>query len=204
MRNRYGDTVEEKKVLIIGAGGIGSYLCAELHRLIVKGQISPESYSFEVADNDSVELKNIQYQNFENKDILKNKAEIMADRYSFYPIKARITGAKQLEGYNLIILAVDNSLTRKAVYDYCFANGIQFIDLRATGRGCGAFTDKYGQKIYETIDGNSNENSSCQNKFELEAGLIQNGNKIIASIGSQYFLNYIRGDTSPANFVARF
>ena len=58
-----------KKILIIGAGGIGSFLIPLLDKVRL--------YSIEVADPDKVELKNLTYQNFTTHDIGENKAEQM-------------------------------------------------------------------------------------------------------------------------------
>ena len=51
----------KKKILIIGAGGIGSYLIPLLDRL--------GCYNITVYDNDTVEKKNLLYQNYNENDI---------------------------------------------------------------------------------------------------------------------------------------
>ena len=55
-----------KKILIIGVGGIGSYLVPLLDRL--------GCYTITVYDNDTVEEKNLLYQNYQEEDISLNKA----------------------------------------------------------------------------------------------------------------------------------
>jgi len=37
-----------------------------------------------------------------------------------------------------------------------------------------------------------------------KAGIVQNGNKIIAAIGSQYILNWIRNEVNPPQFIHKF
>ena len=58
-----------RKVLVIGAGGIGSFLIKFLNKV--------KLYDITVADPDKVEEKNIPYQNFGNGHIGHNKAEVM-------------------------------------------------------------------------------------------------------------------------------
>ena len=46
----------KRKILVIGAGGIGSYLISFLNNL--------DLYDIQVNDDDKVETKNLTYQNF--------------------------------------------------------------------------------------------------------------------------------------------
>jgi hypothetical protein len=48
------------------------------------------------------------------------------------------------------------------------------------------------------------EGGSCQRAQDINAGIVQVGNRIIASVGAQYILNYIRHVYSPAKFVYTF
>ena len=85
-----------RKVLVIGAGGIGSFLIPLLDKVGL--------YDISVADPDSVEGKNIPYQNFNLGHVSRNKAAIMAENYdsvstySKYPVLTE----KQMSGYDLI------------------------------------------------------------------------------------------------------
>ena len=51
------------KILIVGAGGIGSWLCYFLHNLNNVYQL--HDVSITVADGDTVEKKNLRYQKFD-------------------------------------------------------------------------------------------------------------------------------------------
>ena len=62
-----------RKVLIIGAGGIGSFLIPLLKKTGL--------YSITVADPDIVEKKNLPYQNYGEEDIGDNKASLMHTRF---------------------------------------------------------------------------------------------------------------------------
>lgn len=50
------------------------------------------------------------------------------------------------------------------------------------------------QKDLTTLNLNDAENGSCQLKSDLERGIIQKGNKIVAMVGIQMLLNYLRGE----------
>jgi hypothetical protein len=201
-----------KKALIIGAGGIegkekvrvSSYFSDALFDLIMKNQIDLENYDFYVADNDSVEQKNILYQNFTTKDLFRNKAEVIGERYKFISLQKKII-AKDLLDYDFVIVCADNGRIRKDVFE-CRKSGLQFIDLRSEGRTIAFFTSSMPQnELLETLDSKSLDNSgSCQLKHEFEKGIIQQGNKIIALIGSQLFLNYVRQSEMLPSFIQRF
>lgn len=81
---------------IVGAGGTGGHLIPNLSRLISlvnKDKEEKEKYTLTIIDADLVEEKNLIRQNFTMRDIGKNKAEVMANRYGrafsmdigFYP-----------------------------------------------------------------------------------------------------------------------
>ena len=63
--------MEDKKILIVGAGGIGSWLCYFLHDLQEHDQLNNTWIT--VADGDTVEKKNLRYQKFSIDDITFNK-----------------------------------------------------------------------------------------------------------------------------------
>ena len=84
----------KRKILIIGVGGIGSFLVPLLDKVGM--------YDISVADPDKVETKNLTYQNFSEEDVGENKASVMGNRYrsikggSQYP---NLT-TKHLQGYD--------------------------------------------------------------------------------------------------------
>src|ERR1035437_6250067 len=109
-----------KKVLIVGAGGIGSWLAFNLHHSITNNQF--RDVDFTIVDNDTVDLKNIGYQNFTKLDLLDNKAEVLGNLYALKSIPKRITSTKDLEGYDCLVGAVDNSIFRKLLFNYVAKN----------------------------------------------------------------------------------
>jgi len=190
------------KILIIGCGGIGSYLVRELHRLIENAQIVA---NITLCDFDNVEPKNILYQNFTEKDMLKNKASVLAKRYGFNHMIKKIEKPEDLEGYNFIILCVDNSETRKLVFEYCYSKkDVYFIDGRAEGRSIAVFTRDGNNKLDMLKTLNGVGSTSCQLEYMLEQGMIDNGNVIVATIISQLVLNKLRGYDNLPSYIIRF
>ena len=190
------------KICMIGCGGIGSFLIDDLTELCGMGQISPYNEFF-VCDDDIVEVKNLSpYQNYIGTNCVGlNKAIQTAKRVNgkfslnfVTAIPKRITKAKQLEDYDVIVLCVDNEKTRELVIKFCFKKDRQFIDLRATGRKIFAMPKLDNLKDnMKFIDKKDLNEYSCQDKKDIKNGYIQKGHKIVAMIGVQMLLNILRG-----------
>lgn len=67
------------KILVLGAGGTGGYVIPHLYRI---GFAAGRPVRIIVCDGDVVEEKNLIRQNFVEQDIGRNKAQVMAERYS--------------------------------------------------------------------------------------------------------------------------
>ena len=202
-----------RNILIVGAGGIGSWLAFNLFKLQEAKQLGNVRKIF-LADDDTVEVKNIAYQCFENTDILETKAEALSDRFGdlFSPMEKRITIQDLYDGcrwgrYDCIVSAVDNTEFRKVLFNYASEyTDAHWIDLRSEGRTIAAYT-KHEKNTLETMMATiptEVKEGSCQRDFEMSAGIIQNGNKIIAAIGSQFILNWLRGDSTMSSFSHTF
>ena len=194
-----------KKVLIIGAGGIGSYFSEAMFDLIMKNQINLDEYEFYVADMDSVEQKNILYQNFTVEDLFKNKSRVIGDRYRLVYIEEKIE-EQHLAQYDMYVICADNGRIRKEVFEHAKNFDKPFIDLRSEGRTIAFFTHEMPlDELRATLNDETLDNSgSCQLKHEFDKGIIQVGNKIIAIMGAQLFLNYVRQEPLLAQFIQRF
>ena len=112
-----------RKILVIGAGGIGSYLISYLNKLNL--------YNIQVNDDDKVETKNLTYQNFSDEDVGKHNVDCMKRHTSVkiaspYPILT----PQQLEGFDLVVCCVDNLGTRRMLYN----SNVKWLDLRSQGR----------------------------------------------------------------------
>ena len=193
-----------KNILIVGAGGIGSWMAPELDRLRKTRQITTALITF--ADYDDVDTKNLPYQNFNKSDVMDPKSEIIAARYGMDSLTIKIDKKKMLDGYDCIISAVDNTIFRKMLFDYAFNDNhdVYWIDLRSEGKSYATYTKskKHTYKsILATLPDEDVEDGSCQNAWELEQGIVQRGNIHAAAYGVSYLLNWLRGDPNPAQFI---
>ena len=118
-------------ILILGCGGTGAYTIAFLSRII--STLKNNNINYYIADGDIVEEKNLSRQHFVSQDINRNKAEVLAERYSSafgISICAIPEELKTISQFNdlfakstniLIIGCVDNNASRKIIYDFAFA-----------------------------------------------------------------------------------
>ncbi|MFH2106504.1 MAG: ThiF family adenylyltransferase [Candidatus Micrarchaeota archaeon] len=183
------------KILVVGAGGIGSWLVEEIAACMEQGQIDAFT-EITVADNDIVEVEQVKYQNFQLEEAGMIKAKALAQRFKAVGIKAkpeRIEKESQLKGYDFIVMCVDNDITRELVIRHCHKEGTDFLDLRATGRHIFVMPKRSLKQNLSFIDSQDKGEYSCQEEEDLEQGLVQKGNKIAAMIGLQMLLNSLRG-----------
>ena len=194
-------------VLIVGAGGIGSWLCRDLSNAIDTAQFGRKDLiRVTVADDDQIEDKNLRYQDFTEEDLYDNKSEVMADRYGFVAHPERIENLTGYGTYGLILCCVDNTRFRRELFNQFVTGGPFWIDLRSEGATVAAFTkhkqnslDKLLATLPEEI-----EEGSCQRAEDLANNTIQYGNRIIASIGAQFALNWHRKAANPPKFIHNF
>ena len=142
----------KRKVIIIGAGGIGSFLIPLLNKTGL--------YKITVFDPDIVEKKNIPYQNFELKDIENKKVEIMEDRYDCV-WKAEpflVLTENQIKGYDLVICCADNLDVRRLLY----RSSVQWLDLRAQARNGALISYKTPKNMFDVVLAGPNGSFSCQ------------------------------------------
>lgn len=191
-----------KDVLIVGAGGIGSFLVKELYDLLMKNQINA---NIVVYDDDDIEEKNIKYQNFEIENLGKSKVKDLEDRFLINGVEERFTEENKVDEFDMVVSCVDNNQTRKILFNKCEENDVGFIDLRSEGKTVAFFTHNVGKDEYmKSLGENLTNEGSCQLKKDLEQGRIQNGNRIIATIGGQLILNCYRNDYLPKKNMLRF
>ena len=188
------------KIAIIGCGGIGSYFIRGLSELIKKDvsgldRINP--MAIDLYDYDIVEEKNLSYQNFDIEDLDRNKAEVLADRTGYKAIAEKIENAEQLTKYDLIVLAVDNNEVRNLVY----LAGKPILDLRAKGKGIMAYLTQKDDPEYLNLTKDTGEKGGCQYDRDIEEKTIELGNRIVAEIGLQFLIDYLRNNIEKKNTI---
>lgn len=162
-------------------------------------------------DPDTVEDKNTKYQRFTVDDLYENKAVALDLRYDadprwFYGHEEKVTDTSVFEGFHLVISAVDNLKFRKMLFEEN-EKSFHWIDLRSEGRtvmGLNKHTKNTRAELMKSVEGDLNEEGSCQLQVDLDAGRVQLGNQIIATIGAQWVLNWLRGTTNPPKFIHHF
>ena len=195
-----GDTEKQRgggmKLLIIGAGGIGSFFLKELCLAIKQNQVDPYT-QVTIADDDVVQSEQVLYQDFKIGEAGLRKVDVLGERYKSLGVNgipARINAPEQLTGHDLIVLCVDNDRTRDMVVRYCHKHQAEFLDLRSSGRRILAMPKLSGiEENLKFIDADDTKSHSCQEVGDLQQGYIQKGHKIVALIGIQMLLNHIRG-----------
>jgi hypothetical protein len=174
----------KKKILIIGAGGIGSYLIPILSKL--------ELFELTVYDPDKVETKNLTYQNFEKGDETEHKVSVLQRRNQIaraetYPILT----ASQLVGYDLVVCCADNLDVRRLLY----RDGDCWLDLRAQGRNCAYISHRADAKMYDTLLAGPEGSFSCQgNEWNGEVSTQHFSHIIAAGMGAEWILRFFADD----------
>ena len=172
-----------RKILIIGAGGIGSFLIPILDKVGL--------YRIHVADPDGVETKNLPYQNFKKGHVGQNKAQVMMDSYesvatfSKYPILTE----KQMQGYDLVICCVDNIGVRRTLYN----TSLKWLDLRAQGRNAALVSHKADPKMYDMLLAGDDKSYSCQgDSWDGTNSNVHFMQVAIAGLGAQWIQRYFK------------
>jgi|TARA_B100001939_G_C16920523_1_gene609105 molybdopterin/thiamine biosynthesis adenylyltransferase len=176
-----------RRIMIIGAGGIGSFLTEFLQRL---------GYRITLWDDDGVERKNIGYQNFNVRDIGENKATTMAEkiydtsfRGKVHDEPYKVLTAKQLTGYHLVVCCADNLAVRRLLYQQGFGDDakLKWLDLRAQGRNAALISYKIDPNLMDAFLAGQEGSFSCQaTDWDGSAKDINCMNIAIAGVAAQW------------------
>ena len=172
-----------RKVMIIGAGGIGSYLVSFLDRIGL--------YDITVFDDDDVEIKNLTYQNFDDSDVGYKKVVGLGDKFSSvnnaqpYVVLVK----QQLENYDLVVCCADNLSVRRLLYREGYGEDIEnkWLDLRSQGRNAALISYKTDPTLMDTMLDGPEGSFSCQGTdWEGDAEGIDTMHIAIAGIATQW------------------
>ena len=148
---------KKRKVLIIGVGGIGSYLTPLLHKTGL--------YDIHISDPDTVEVKNLSYQNFNTSHIGAKKVRALLDYDAIGSRKEfPILTQDQLKGFDLIVCCADNLDVRRLVYRQGFQDDCtnKWLDLRAQGRNAALISYKVNENLVDDLLAGAEGSFSCQ------------------------------------------
>jgi hypothetical protein len=145
-----------RKIMIIGAGGIGSYLVDFLSRIGI--------YDITVFDDDKVEKKNLTYQNFHKNHIGLLKTDALTTRFDVKAEPYQVLVEKQLKGYDLVICCADNLAVRRLLYRQGYGDDakIHWLDLRAQGRNAALISYKVNMNLVDDLLAGAEGSFSCQ------------------------------------------
>lgn len=176
----------KRKILVIGAGGIGSYLISFLDKL--------DLYEIQVNDDDKVETKNLTYQNFAPVDVGLYKVGCMKARFnsvkfsSPYPILT----PNQLEGFDLVVCCVDNLGTRRMLYN----SNVKWLDLRSQGRNAAYVSYQADPSMYDSLLAGKEGSFSCQGEtWDGSQEGIHFMHMAIAGMGAQWIQRWFNGES---------
>ena len=135
-----------RKIMIIGAGGIGSYLVSFLDRIGL--------YDITVFDDDSVETKNLTYQNYEEDDVGLEKVRGLKKYGSVNNAEPYVVLVQQqLENYDLVVCCADNLSVRRLLYREGYGEKIEnkWLDLRSQGRNAALISYKTDPTLQDAM-----------------------------------------------------
>jgi len=181
----------DRNILIIGAGGIGSHLIRILESVVGDGT-KKELYNITVSDPDTVEEKNLTYQDFVRGDVGETKVSCMKKHTQVnvanpYPILTD----KQLEGYDLVICCVDNLDARRLLY----RSQVKWLDLRSQGRNAAYISYKADPTMYDTMLAGPDGSFSCQgNSWDGSSEGLHFMHVAIAGMAAEWIQRWFNGE----------
>tara|TARA_B100001750_G_scaffold8206_1_gene6364 strand:- start:5425 stop:6114 length:690 start_codon:yes stop_codon:yes gene_type:complete len=186
------------KMLIVGAGGIGSQLLDLLIPALTAGDMAERIGGIQVhiMDDDRVEVSNLVHQRHEPRMVGRLKVDSLAERLaphmsqslSLTPIPEKLRDVTQLEGYDLVVVAVDRPAARALVH----AHVEQWLDLRCSGDGYMAMDYELDPELVVHMTPLDQVPASCQYPGAVETGNVQFGYVIAAAHGAQWLIQKMR------------
>ena len=185
-----------KKVLVVGAGGIGTtfvdLLVPALERTALNAEIT-------LMDGDVVEASNLGHQRFTQEQIGMYKVSALSSRHTgrgehveLIPITDNLRTAEQLLGYDLVVVCVDRPEPRRLVH----ALDVPWIDLRCSGDGWMILSSNSDRALVEQMTPD-HQPMSCQVEGALDAGNLEFGFSVAGTFGAQWLVQNLRGRSGP-------
>ena len=185
-----GFDISGKSAVVIGCGGLGTNVSVHLAGAGI-GRLL-------LIDYDCVEERNLNRQFFYTKDDTGNdKARLLAERLKAYAPEVEIdfTAGKFdnsiPEGYDIVIIAVDNITTRRQANDYCKNKGIPCVN----GSINGFFGTAYLYLPGKTPD---LEAAGCLNETGIKNKSPSTTAAIIGAFEAQLAIDYFLGKSESA------
>jgi molybdopterin/thiamine biosynthesis adenylyltransferase len=189
---------EMKNILIVGAGGIGSQLIDELVPALTAGAFAERLGGVRVhlMDSDRVEEANLSHQRHEPRMVGRLKVDSLAERLDPFLSPALgivahdedLRRAEQLEGYDLVVVAVDRPAARLLAH----AHATEWVDLRCGGDGYMALDDEAEARLVTLMTPDDQQPASCQQEGAVENGNIEMGYALAAAHGTQWVVQRLR------------
>ena len=181
-----------RKILIIGVGGIGSFLTQFLDKVGL--------YEINLADPDIVESKNLTYQNYNDWNVGETKVSVMAKRYEsvMYVSKYKILTDSQIQGYDLVVSCVDNLALRRMLYD----SNVEWLDLRAQGRNSALISYMAPKEMYSSVLSGPEGSFSCQGEnWDGGNTSVHFMQVAVAGLGSQWIQRWFEDKSKVKDYM---
>lgn len=161
-----------RTVLVVGCGGTGGHLVPHLARMIGVLREKGSSIHLALADGDEVEKKNLIRQNFIMNDLGKNKAEVMAKRYS--------------NAFGFEIVAITKDLESSADID----SALEFNKFGGTSVVIGCVDNNKSRHVINTWFQDNNLNL---NRFWIDSGNEEKAGQVVCGFAPSmnYYSNTI-------------
>jgi len=200
------------KVALVGAGGIGSYAVDIIADEEIKSSQMPDMH-LTVFDDDLVERRNVLYQNFDefHADGMMYKVDALVEQgYAIDEVvRERVNTMDQLADFDVVMIAVDNVAFRRMVFK-AQDKVPYWIDLRAEGRESICINKDSKMTVDQLLEITQeslkpeNNTRGCAIEADLQAGLLQLGNRMAALFGAQALMNHYRGVKKPLKLRCSF
>ena len=191
------DKIYDYEIAIIGAGGIGSNLIANLVPALHRGEMldSTDGITIRVYDSDEVSEGNLAHQRFSPEQVGTSKVESICanmhpftgEKLSLVPCPWDVREGNDLVPCDMAIVAVDSPIARRVVHSL----GGFWLDLRCRGDGYVALDFRVAREHVSMLTPDQ-PGMSCQLDGAISSGNIQFGHSLAAAHGAQWAIQMMR------------